>query len=198
MKALIIVSKFYNGHELFVTLKELKDAKFEWTVLSSELVIEDEVTHKMFKIDGKYNEVKVDVDEYDILFVVSGAFKPTKAHWKDPVVLGIVKRFYDAGKVMAAICCSVPTIRIAVSGKRVARFPLIEEDDLLKQAGAILTGKSVEVDGKVITAEHQMASQVWANAAIRVVMGEKVEINYPKTFIPTGKGKLTYGRDLDS
>lgn len=193
MKALIIVSEFYNGHELFVTLHELLEAKYKWTILSSKEIIEDEVTHKLFKIDGTYFDTKVDVKEYDLLFVVSGALKPTKAHWTNPIVQDIVKRFFEADKVIAGICCSSPTVRVAANGKRVARFPLVAADELLKDAGAILTGKSVEVDGKLITAEHQMASQIWADAAIRVTNGEEVVIDYKETFIPTGKGKHKYG-----
>jgi putative intracellular protease/amidase len=118
-----------------------------------------------------------DVSGFDGLSVVSGNMADTEAYWTDRRVLGYVKSFDEREKPIAAICCSVPTIRNVAAGKRVSFYPLVRSRDLLHQAGAILQSVAVTVDGRLVTAEHQMATQVWAEAYVDVLMGRTPELN---------------------
>jgi putative intracellular protease/amidase len=173
-KVLVICARRYNGFELWNGLKALVDRgiKFELTSVSKH--IEDEVTAEPRRVLRTYHEVTdAEVSEFAGLMVISGNRIDTQAHYDDKQVQHLVDEFNAAGKPIAAICVSVPTIRRAARAKRVAFYPLIRSRQLLTYAGAILSTKSVEVDRNLVTAEHQMATKLWGSSFAKLIMGEE-------------------------
>jgi putative intracellular protease/amidase len=189
VKVLIVVARRFNGHELWVTLGVLQKRGLEFEVISKATNIEDEVTHERGVIDRTLDEVK-SLEGFDALMVVSGNMKDTEAYWWDIRVLDLVWEAHKEEKPIAAICCSVPTIRFAAKGKKVSYFPLIRSADLLERAGAILQGVMITVDGDLVTAEHQMATETWAETFASVVLGEEVSLNLTDSGFRPGKSKL--------
>jgi len=148
-------------------------AGVSFEVVSSDTLIMDEITFKPNTIERSLDEVQPDeIENFDGLMIVSGNMKDTEAYWTDPRVLKLVDRAGELDKAIAAICCSVPTIRNVANGKKVSFFPLVRSRHLLKDAGAILQTVAMTVDGKLVTAEHQMATQIWAEAYVKVLNGE--------------------------
>jgi protease I len=101
------------------------------------------------KIDKDLNEVGV--TDYEGIIFVGGP--GTTVYFNDSQVLGLAKEAVLKDKVVGAICIA-PTILAkagVVSGKRMTAFAS-EEQNLVK-AGAEFTGASVEVDGKLVTAD---------------------------------------------
>ncbi|NPA32453.1 MAG: type 1 glutamine amidotransferase [Aquificae bacterium] len=101
-----------------------------------------------FKPDKTISEVYH--EEFDCVFI-PGGYAPDRLR-RYPEVLSIVKKHYDKGKLVCAVCHG-PWVLISakiVKGKRVTGFFAIKDD--LINAGANYTGKPVEVDGNLITA----------------------------------------------
>ncbi len=101
-----------------------------------------------FKPDKTLEEVVH--DDFDCLFI-PGGYAPDKLR-RYTEVLTLVKRHYDRGKLVCAVCHG-PWVLISagvVRGKRVTGFFAIKDD--LINAGAQYTGAPFEVDGNLITA----------------------------------------------
>lgn len=169
-KVLVLVASNFNGHELFVTLHHLLEAEFETTVIALEAIIEDELTLERIRVHCTVDEFDMaTLPEYDAFIASSGAPKWCKQHQDHPKVLQIVDWFVEHDKVLSAYCLSVPVIRVALRGKRTACFPLNAVVDVLRRSGAILTGRSLESDGNVVTAETQMSTQNSIQEVIRLL-----------------------------
>ena len=89
-------------------------------------------------------------DTFDCLFI-PGGYAPDRLR-RHTEVLSLVKRHYEEGKLVCAVCHG-PWVLISakiVHGKKVTGFSAIKDD--LENAGAAYTGEPVEVDGNLITA----------------------------------------------
>ncbi len=188
MKVLIVVARRYNGHELWTALGILNEAGIEFEVISTETLIKDEVTFQENTIERTIDDVDPEeLYNYDGLMIISGNMADTELYWTHPRVLSYVEIMNTDYKPIGAICCSVPTIRNAADGKKVSYYPLIRSKEHLVNAGAIPQTISITVDGNLVTAEHQMQTQTWAEEYVRMLKGEKSELNLVDSgFVPTG------------
>lgn len=189
MRVLIVVARRYNGHELWTTLGTLQEAGIEFEVISSQKLISDEITHQPNSIERTIDDVHPDeLKNFDGLMIISGNMQDTEAYWDHPRVLKYVDEAQKLDIVLAAICCSVPTIRNAAKNKKVSFYPLVRSKFRLEQAGAICQTISVTVDGKLVTAEHQMGTQTWAESFVEVLKGEPISLKLQDSgFTPTGR-----------
>jgi putative intracellular protease/amidase len=184
---LVTCAKRYNGHELWVALGVLKQRGHTFEVVSTETTIRDELTLKPNTIKRTVYEV-TSLGEFDGILVVSGNMSDTEAYWDDKHVLSIVATAKMADKPIGAICCSVPTIRHAAKDKRVSFYPLVRSRERLGHAGAILQSVAVSVDGKLVTAEHQMASEMWIEEYCNVLEGKPPIYNLVDSgYMPKGR-----------
>jgi putative intracellular protease/amidase len=173
VRVLVICAKQYNGHELWTALGIMQNRGISFEVVSTELLIKDEITFQPNVIKRTVDDlVEDEMSTFDGIMIVSGNMKDTEAYWRDQRVLHQIKKAEAFDKPIAAICCSVPTIREVAKGKRVSFFPLLRSRALLEDAGAVLTTVAVSVDGKLCTAEHQMATQLWATAFANILEGK--------------------------
>lgn len=193
MRVLVVCARRYNGHELWVALRVMQKGGHEFEVVSTDTLIEDEVTHKKNRIKRTVYSVSPEeaLDSFGALMIVSGNMADTEAYWDDGHVLSLVRAFGEADRPIAAICCSVPTVAEVAKGKTVSFFPLIRSRQRLKAAGAILSNVTVSVDGKLATAEHQMATETWAGAFVRIMNGESVTLGLVDSgFVPMGNERM--------
>lgn len=173
-RILVVCARRYNGHELWTALGVMQESGLDFEVVSQAVYIEDEVTGQQNVINRTVYQVPLEeLQQFDGLMIVSGNMSDTEAYWKDKHVLDMVKLMNDRVAPIAAICCSVPTIREAATGKKVSAFPLIRSKELLSRAGALYQTVALTVDQNLATAEHQMATQMWAEAYCRLVKGEE-------------------------
>lgn len=187
MKVLVVCARRYNGHELWTFLGVIQDAGIDFEVISTDTLIMDEVTFKSNTIERTLDDVQ-NLDGFDGLVFVSGNMKDTEAYWRDSRTLGFVDEAVSRDIPIAAICCSVPTIRAAAVGKKVSFFPLVRSKDLLEASGALCQTVSISVDGKIVTAEHQMATQTWSESFVRVMNGEEFDLGLKDSgFSPGGR-----------
>lgn len=189
MKVLVVCAQRYNGHELWTFLGVLQEAGMDFEVISTNTRISDEITGQPNVIERTLDDVKT-LEGFDAVAFVSGNMKDTESYWDDPRTLSYVREAHEQDLPIAAICCSVPTVRYAAKGKKVSYFPLLRSTARLKQAGALPQTVSISVDGKLVTAEHQMATQMWAEAFVRVLNGEDVDLGLQDSgFTPGGRMK---------
>lgn len=186
---LVICAKRYNGHELWTLLGVLQARGHSFEVVSQATLIKDELTLRPNTIARTVWEVKPseEVDKFDGVIVVSGNMSDTEAYWKDTHVEEILKTFKSADKVVAAICCSVPTLAPVARDVKVSFFPLMRSKHRLRDYGAILQTTSLTVDGKMITAENQMMSEMWGEEICNVLEGKPLQhVLYDSGFVPKG------------
>lgn len=183
---LVICAKRYNGHELWTLLGVVQERGHSFEVVSQDTLIRDELTLRPNTIKRTVYEV-VTVDEFDAVCIVSGNMKDTEAYWHDSTVHRILGIFNGSEKVIAAICCSVPTLGTVAKGVKVSYFPLIRSRHHLQHFGAILQNTSLTVDGRFITAENQMITEMWAEEICNVLEGKPLQhVMVDSGFVPKG------------
>lgn len=190
-KLLIICAKRYNGHELWTLLGILQKRGHSFEVVSQDTLIRDELTLRPNSIQRTVwdTDPQVEVQQNDAIVVVSGNMSDTEKYWTDPHVTTLLKTFREAEKVCAAICCSVPTLAPIAEGVKVSFFPLMRSRHRLRDHGAILQTTSLTVDSphKMITAENQMITHMWAEEICNMLEGlpPKYQL-HDSGFVPKG------------
>ena len=110
-------------------------------------------------------------EDFDCVFI-PGGYAPDRLR-RYTEVLGLVKRHYEAGKLVCAVCHG-PWVLISakvVEGKRVTGFMAIKDD--LENAGAIYTGEPVEADKNLITATDPKAMLSMMKVIIKKLQKEE-------------------------
>jgi protease I len=154
---MIVAPQNFRDEECFETKEELEKAGVKVVVAS---LTKGEKTGKAGgKILAEKSIGEVKVDDYDAVLFIGGS--GAEMYFKNPIALDIARQAYKKGKLTAAICIA-PIIFAAagiLSGKKVTAFDCPESRAALSKAGAIFTGKNVEIDGKIVTGNGPKASR---------------------------------------
>ncbi len=82
--SLIIVSRRYNGHEVWTALGVIQERGHTFEVVSTGLIIMDEKTGRKNNIERLVYDVPLaEIPEYDGVMVISGNPDDTTAYWTD-------------------------------------------------------------------------------------------------------------------
>ena len=157
---MIIASRDFRDEELQEPRSLLEQRGAQVTIACSKL---GEVTGmKGIKITPDILIDQINVEDYDAVIFVGGS--GAKEYWDDPKAHSIAKDTVAAGKVLGAICIAPVTLANAglLDGKKATVFS--SEKDRLEASGAIYTGASVEVDGKIITGNGPKAAEEFGEA----------------------------------
>lgn len=106
------------------------------------------------------------------MVILPGGLGGMNAMKQNEKVLSIVKRAYDDGKYVAAICAS-PTIFAhmgIVKGRKCICYPGMENE--LEAAGAIVTDAPVVTDKNIVTARAAGASEEFSFELIKLLKGK--------------------------
>ena len=145
----ILAEQGFEDAELIEPLKAMKDAGARVLVVGSGS--QESYQGKRGRATVRVNTTadKVRAEEFDAV-IVPGGYAPDKMRLHQPMI-DLVRKAYDAGKVVAAICHG-PQLLISagiVRGRRVTSWPSVAID--LKNAGAIWVDEQVVQDGNLIT-----------------------------------------------
>ena len=192
---LVVCARRYNGHELWTALGVIKQRGHTFELISTDYVIQDEIElHKANKIKRTIDDVdpeEIAQGKFDAFMIVSGNMDDTEAYWKHTRVLEYINQANEMNLPIAAICCSVPTVRHAAKDKKVSFFPLIRSRQLLTEAGAHLQTVALTVDKNLVTAEHQMASQMWAEEFCNKIEGKPTTYKFMDSgYMPKGRERM--------
>jgi len=110
---------------------------------------------------------EVNAEEYAAIAFVGGP--GTDFYFEHQPALDLAKEFYEAGKVVGAICAA-PTILAKsgiLKGKNATCYP--SQSDNLESNGANYTSKSLEKDGLLITANGPESAKKFGKALHKAI-----------------------------
>jgi protease I len=116
------------------------------------------------KINPEILVSDIDESEFDAIVFVGGP--GIKELWDNKELHKLTIKFFDSGKITAAIC-SAPVIFSRagiINGKKVTSFPG-DEAEMLK-GNSIYTSTTVQKDGNIITGNGPAASQEFAELVL--------------------------------
>jgi len=151
-KVAILATDGFEQDELLSPMEALEDANAEVKVIAPH---EDKIKGWKYTDWGK--KVKVDLsldeanaDDFDALMLPGGVINPDHLR-REPQAVLFVKKFFDAGKPVAAICHGPQMLIEAgvVRGRRLTSFQSIKTD--LQNAGAEWVDEEVVVDNGLVT-----------------------------------------------
>ncbi|MCX6800677.1 MAG: DJ-1/PfpI family protein [Candidatus Diapherotrites archaeon] len=148
MKAVLVISQQkFRDEELFETKEALEGAGIKCVIASKEKGSHRGMLGATLNSEISVKEIGLD---FDALVFIGGV--GALQYYDDKEAHQAAKRFFEAGKIAAAICIAPVVLANAgiLKGKNATVFP--SEQGALISKGANYTGAGVEIDGKIITA----------------------------------------------
>ncbi|MBM3237105.1 DJ-1/PfpI family protein [Candidatus Poribacteria bacterium] len=162
---MIIAYQNFRDEELLQPKGLLEKQGATVTLASSQLGVASGMLGAKATVDILVKDVKV--SDYNAVIFVGGS--GADEYWDDATAQAIVTETVNTGKLLCAICIAPVTLAKAgvLKGKRATVFS--SERGKLEAEGAIYTGKNVEVDGKIITANGPNAAAEFARAIMKAL-----------------------------
>ncbi len=170
-KVMILATDGFEQSELMKPKANLEDAGIETEVVSLEAGEikgwDEDDWGQSVKVDKTVDQVS-SCEGYDALLLPGGQINPDLLRVNDKAV-GIVKKFNDAGKPIAAIC-HAPWLLIEagiLEGKTATSYKSIRTD--LRNAGANVVDQEVAKDGNLITSRNPDDIPAFSKALIEAL-----------------------------
>ncbi|MEM2874799.1 MAG: DJ-1/PfpI family protein [Candidatus Hadarchaeales archaeon] len=169
MKAILIIApKDFRDEEFFHTKEELERAGIKVDVASSRKGEASGMLGGSVMVGLSLDEVKP--EEYDALIFVGGS--GSSVYFDHRGALSAARRAHDAGRVVGAIC--IAPVILANAGILRGKRATVWDGDfvrMIERGGAKYTGKSVEIDGRTVTANGPSAAREFGRAIARLLKG---------------------------
>jgi protease I len=167
-KIVILVETFYNEFEFWYPYYRLKEAGAQVTVVGSGSA-ETYKSKAGLPVTVDTTAEKVTVADFDGV-VIPGGYAPDHMR-RYPAMVGLVKGFAEAGKMVAAICHAGWMLVSAdiIRGRSVTSYFSIKDD--LVNAGGNWADKEVVVDGSLVTSRTPDDLPAFMRAVIGVLGG---------------------------
>ena len=167
---MIIASQNFRDEELLKPRDLFIKEGMEVILASSSLETSRGMLGATVKPDILINKVKV--EDFEAIIFVGGI--GSSEYWNNPIAHKIVKEAVSLNKLICAICIAPVTLANVgiLDGKKATVFR--SEVKAIKKKGAIYTGKAVEVDGNIITAEGPQAAEEFGKTIINLLF-KKIE-----------------------
>ena len=157
MKALLIIApKDFRDEELFHTREVLEKAGIKTEIASLRKGEATGMLGGRVSVDLTIDRVKV--EDYDAVIFVGGS--GSSVYFKNERALAIAREACSLGKVVGAIC--IAPVILANAGVLRGKKATVWDGEFVKMleaGGAKHTGKNVEVDGKIVTANGPHAAK---------------------------------------
>lgn len=166
---MIIAEKNFRDEELFEPKKILEAEGVKVIVASTSFNTARGMLGGKVKPDMLLSEIKV--DDYDAIIFVGGS--GASQYWNDSLAHNIAKEAVEKNKVLGAICIAPVTLANAgvLRGKKATVWP--SERGKIEARGAIYTGESVQIEGKIITAEGPQAARKFGEAIAKALSNNR-------------------------
>ncbi len=165
----LIAFKGFQYQEFSIPKDFLEKNNIDVDVVSNHKGIAESSSGETYKVDKTIDEINI--NDYDALLIVGGPGTPSLR--SDETVIELVKNFKN--KVIGAICWA-PTILAkagVVKKATVWKGPDKEyncsTDNVLKHFGVKYTGKTVEIDNNIVTANGPNAALEFAQIFYEVL-----------------------------
>lgn len=162
---MVIAPVNFRDEELFETKRVLSSCGAKVDVASVVKGTAKGMMGGTYEVDLSISEV--DLSNYSAVVFVGGT--GATALIDNRAVLELARDAYRSGRVVGAICISPSILARAgiLKGKRATVWSSMA-DNLVK-AGAIYTGRNVEVDGRIVTANGPWAAREFAESICRLL-----------------------------
>lgn len=159
---MVIANQGFRDEEFKIPFDALKKEGYDVVIASSMLSTAQGMLG--MKVEPDVLLVAVKPDDYSAVIFIGGT--GARAFWDDVSAQYLAKRMYDEGKLVAAICIAPVILANAgiLEGKKATVWQ--SESHRLQFKGANYTGKSVQVDGNIITADGPSSSGEFAKVVI--------------------------------
>jgi len=166
---MVVAEKNFRDEELFEPKKVLETEGVKVIVASTSLNIARGMLGGEIKPDILLSKIKV--DDYDAIIFVGGS--GASQYWNDSLAHNIAKEAVEKNKVLGAICIAPVTLANAgvLTGKKATVWP--SEREKIETKGATYTGKSVQVEEKIITAEGPQAARRFGEAVAKALSNSR-------------------------
>lgn len=171
MKAVVFLADGFEECEALITVDILRRAGVE-TVMASVMDRRQVESSRSIKVIADAMAADVDFEPVDLI-VLPGGRLGTENMGKSDIVVEKCREFAAAeGKYLAAICAapSLPASLGLLEGKQATCHPDFEAH----MAGAALTGKSVAVDGNIVTGQGLGATFDFAFTLADMLVGNEI------------------------
>jgi len=160
---MVIAEKDFRDEELFHPKAVLEKEGIKVDVASTTLKAARGSKGGMITPDKLVSDINL--ADYDALIFIGGS--GCRQYWDDQRALGLIKESAARDKITAGICSAGATLALAgvLEGKKATAFS--GEADVLRQNGADYTGKPVEVDGNIITADGPASATDFGKAIVK-------------------------------
>lgn len=164
---MIIARKDFRDEELLHPKEILENEGIKVTIASSVLGESQGMLGTVVRPDMLLRQIKV--DDCDIIIFVGGV--GASEYFNDPVAHKLAQEALRRKKVLGAICIAPVTLANSgvLKGKRATVWS--SESGSLERQGAQYTGKPVEVDGMIVTADGPKAAREFGRAIVRCLQG---------------------------
>jgi len=163
---MILAPENFRDEEFFRPRAQLRGAGIELITCSHPKVEEAKGTlGGKVKIDLGLKEVNL--KDFDGIVFIGG---PGAANYfQDQEVLALVRKAFEKGKVLGAICTTPSILANAgvLNNKKVTAFS--GEKENLESKGATFIEKAVVVDGKIVTASGPKAAALFGKELVKVL-----------------------------
>ncbi len=162
---LIIAPQNFRDEEYSVTMNVLKRSGVRVVVASLKTGMVRGMLGMRVMVNNTIYDVNV--SEFDAIIFIGGS--GSTVFYDNPRALKIAREAYESGKVVAAICLAPGILARAgiLKGKRATIWSGAKE--VLENAGAIYTGRDVEVDGNIVTANGPKAAENFAITIVKLL-----------------------------
>ena len=109
----------------------------------------------------------VKVADYDAVIFVGGV--GASQYWDDPRAHSIAQEAYQRGKVLGAICIAPVTLANAGLLRERRATVWASEKEKIEAQGAKYTGSSVQVDGRIITADGPTSAREFGETILKAL-----------------------------
>ncbi|MEI7942375.1 MAG: DJ-1/PfpI family protein [Candidatus Riflemargulisbacteria bacterium] len=160
MKRIAIVIAFngFRDEEFFVPYNDLSNG-FDVQVFSTQIGEANGKLGGIFLVSHTIQDIEV--DKFDALMLIGGPGGYT--YLGNLILQDIINKFYSLKKLVSAICMAPLILAEAgiMNGKRATVF--IGDKDRFISKGVVYTGRDVEMDGNIITADGAGSSEFFSN-----------------------------------
>lgn len=161
---IFLPKKDFNEEEFIIVKKCLLKASKKIFITSDDHFVCLGSRGMKVKSDTSLNNINVNNFSGMILIGGSGS----RAYWKNESLHKIIKTFFDANKVVAAICSS-PIILAKAGILQNKKATCYAEDKMeLNNAGIDYQEKNVVADGNVVTADNSHSALQFAEAILHL------------------------------
>ena len=164
-KIAVFVEKFYEDLEFWYPKIRMKEEDADVVVIAPKV----DTYNGKHGLTAKSDQAIIGVkpDEFNAL-IIPGGYSPDHMR-RTPEMVEFVKKMYDSGKIVAAICHAPWMLASAgiLKGKRLTSFFSIKDD--LIHAGAEWFDQDVVVDGNLITSRSPADLPVFCKEIIKAL-----------------------------